>query len=111
MNKIKNFLKFLSESWQDYCKYEHNRYKNGFYVHEREEPKTPCPTYREIKDKIISDCQKQQQKKDFKGMPWDNPEEMWSEIEKQASCSKCNHEGFIRDYDGTWLKDCECCND
>ena len=28
--------------------------------------------------------------------------------EQQTGCNKCNHEGFIRDYDGTWLKDCEC---
>jgi len=25
-------------------------------------------------------------------------------------CEKCNQEGFIRDYDGTWLDDCECVN-
>jgi hypothetical protein len=26
-------------------------------------------------------------------------------------CPKCNGEGFIRDYDGTWLRDCECVKD
>lgn len=26
----------------------------------------------------------------------------------KIGCEKCNYEGFLRDYDGTWLKDCEC---
>lgn len=28
----------------------------------------------------------------------------------EIGCKKCNYEGFIRDYDGTWLEDCECMN-
>ncbi len=24
------------------------------------------------------------------------------------SCHECNFEGFHRDFDGTWLEDCEC---
>lgn len=29
-------------------------------------------------------------------------------IGKRKYCKKCNYEGFIRDHDGTWLRDCEC---
>lgn len=29
----------------------------------------------------------------------------------RIGCDKCNNEGFIRDYDGTWLRDCECMED
>ena len=29
---------------------------------------------------------------------------------KMSGCESCNYETYIRDHDGTWLKDCECIN-
>ena len=27
---------------------------------------------------------------------------------RYTGCKKCNYETFLRDHDGSWLKDCDC---
>lgn len=46
MNKIKKFLKICIKAWEDFQKDLHNRYQDGYYVNNRDAPKTECPTSR-----------------------------------------------------------------